>query len=66
VEKADFPITTLCQVMQVSPSGFYAWGDRPESAHAQTDRRLRVLLVFRHKFVAQDAQRSKPPNSSVA
>ena len=43
-EKADFPITTLCQTMQVSPSGFYAWRDRPESAHTQTDRRLRVLV----------------------
>ena len=43
-EKADFPITTLCQTMQVSPSGFYAWRDRPASAHTQTDRRLRVLV----------------------
>jgi putative transposase len=43
-EKAEFPITTLCQCLQVSPSGFYASRDRPESAHAQTDRRLRVLV----------------------
>lgn len=37
-------ITTLCQVMQVSPSGFFASPVRPESAHAQADRRLRVLV----------------------
>ncbi len=43
-EKAEFPITTLCQVLQVSPSGFYAARGRPESAHAQADRRLRVLV----------------------
>jgi putative transposase len=43
-EKAEFPITRLCQYLQVSPSGFYAARRRPESAHAQTDRRLRVLV----------------------
>jgi len=43
-EKAEFPITKLCRYLQVSPSGFYAARGRPESAHAQTDRRLRVLV----------------------
>ena len=42
--KADFPIIKLCQYLQVSPSGFYAARGRPESAYAQTDRRLRVLV----------------------
>jgi putative transposase len=28
----------------VSPSGFYASRGRPKSTHAQTDRRLRVLV----------------------
>ena len=43
-EKAGFPITKACQVMQVSPSGFYASLGRPESTHARDDRRLRVLI----------------------
>ena len=43
-EKAEFPITKLCQYLQVSPSGFYAACGRPESARTQTDRRLRVLV----------------------
>jgi len=30
--------------MRVSPSGFYAAQSRPESTHAQDDRRLRVLV----------------------
>ena len=34
-EKAEFPISKLCQALQVSPSGFYAARGRPESAHAQ-------------------------------
>jgi putative transposase len=43
--KADFPITKLCQYLQVSPSGFYASRGRPESTHhAQTVRRLRILV----------------------
>ena len=43
-EKAEFPITKLCQYLQVSPSGFYAARGRPESTHAITDRRLKVLV----------------------
>jgi hypothetical protein len=44
-EKAEFPITKLCRYLQVSASGFYAARARPESAHVQTDRRLRVLTA---------------------
>ena len=36
-EKAEFPITKLCQYLQVSPSGFYAARGRPESSRTQTD-----------------------------
>src|SRR6185436_19840268 len=44
VPEGRVPITTLCQVQQVSPSGFYASRRRPESTLAQTDRRLRPLV----------------------
>ena len=43
-EKACFRISQLCRALDVAPSGFYAWCRRPESAHAQRDRRLRVLV----------------------
>jgi putative transposase len=43
-EKAEFPIRKACQVMKVSPSGFYASRNRPESRHVLDDRRLRVLI----------------------
>jgi len=44
VEKASFRVSELCRTLDVAPSGFYAWCRRPESAHAQRDRRLRMLL----------------------
>lgn len=40
VEKANFPISKLCQVLRVSRSGYYAWFDRPASSHAQDDVRI--------------------------
>ncbi len=43
-EKAEFPIATLCRVLRVSPSGFYASCGRPESRHTRDDRRLKVLV----------------------
>jgi putative transposase len=43
-EKACFRISQLCRALDVAPSGFYAWCRRPESAHAQRERRLRVLV----------------------
>jgi putative transposase len=39
-----FTVTELCWALDVAPSGFYAWCQRPASRHTQTDRRLRVLV----------------------
>jgi putative transposase len=35
-----FPVAALCCVLGVSPSGYYAWIERPPSAHTQADARL--------------------------
>ena len=43
-EKASFRVSELCRALAVAPSGFYAWCQRLESAHAQRDRRLRILV----------------------
>jgi transposase InsO family protein len=47
-EKATFPIRTLCRVLDVSPSGYYAWAQRPPSARATANVALRnaVRVVF--------------------
>lgn len=44
MERAHHTVTILCRCLQVTPSGFYAWRIRPESAHARNDRRLKVLV----------------------
>jgi putative transposase len=40
VEKAHFPVTLLCRVLQVARSGYYAWCRRGVSARMQGDQRL--------------------------
>ena len=34
----------MCAVLGVSASGYYTWARRPESPHAQRDRRLKALV----------------------
>ena len=44
VEKAEFPVTMLCRVLDVSTAGFYASQLREPSAHDRKDDRLKVLI----------------------
>jgi transposase InsO family protein len=49
VEKAIFPLTVLCRVLEVSRSGFYAWLNRGLSKHAREDAQLFVHVVASHR-----------------
>jgi len=47
-EKANFPVGVLCDVLDVSRSGFYAWKQRPSSAHSKADTALTVEVKAAH------------------
>jgi hypothetical protein len=57
-EKAHHSLTLLCRCLRVTRSGFYAWQQRPESAHAQRDRQLKVLV--RASFTASKGRYGSP------
>ena len=46
--QADYPVSTLCRVLGVSPSGYYAWRDRGLSAHARRDAELKERIRVIH------------------
>jgi putative transposase len=70
--EALYPVSKLCRWLGVTPSGYYAWRTRPESADAQRDRQLKVLIrasFGRHKArygslrIYGDLQDAKQPVS---
>jgi len=42
VEKANYPVTALCRVLQVTTQGYYQWRSRPSSTRAESYRALRA------------------------
>jgi transposase InsO family protein len=46
--KKDFPVQRLCQVLDVSPSGYFAWKNRPASRRQRED--LVLLAHVRSAF----------------
>jgi putative transposase len=40
-----FPVSTMCRVLEVTKSGFYAWRKRPKPARAKRDAHLLPRLL---------------------
>ena len=38
--RVDYPVRILCDVLEVSPAGYYAWRSRPESRRSAANREL--------------------------
>lgn len=47
--RAVHPVTTMCRVLDVSQSGFYAWRSRPPSRRAQADAALSERIGAIHE-----------------
>ena len=48
--RGEFSVQALCRVLDVAPSGYYAWLQQPLSNRAQEDARL--LRLIRASFAA--------------
>ena len=48
-ERANYPVATMCRVLVVSTSGYYAWRKRPASARAVADAELEELIENIHE-----------------
>lgn len=47
--QAEFPIATMCRVLEVSTSGYYAWLKRGPSRRAKRDAELTEKIRFYHR-----------------
>jgi putative transposase len=56
--KEEFPVTRLCQVLEVSPSGYLAWRSRPASPRQRED--LVLLAHIRSAFVRSNGTYGSP------
>lgn len=45
----EYKIIRMCDVLEVSSSGYYDWIDRPESERSQENRRLTGKIIYFHQ-----------------
>ena len=55
--RADYPVRIMCDVLGVSPAGYYAWRARPESQRSAANRDLvdDIKRVLRAENIPFDA-----------
>jgi putative transposase len=48
----EFPVTRMCKVLDVSPSGYYAWRQRPPSAREMANQELfkKIETVYNENY----------------
>ena len=48
--KAEFPVGTMCRILEVTRSGYYAWAGRAPSRRAREDAKLEVHVRDAHRL----------------
>jgi hypothetical protein len=48
-KEVAFPVSSMCRVLGVTKSGFYAWVKRPKPARAKSDAQLTVTVAAVHQ-----------------
>lgn len=48
-EKANYPVSMLCEVLEVSRSGYYSWRDAQPSKRAEENQRLEIEIKAVHR-----------------
>jgi hypothetical protein len=48
MNRDHFPVHTMCEVLEASPSGYYAWRTRPASARERANEALEVEIRAIH------------------
>ena len=56
--KQEFPVVVMCQVLDVSESGFYAWRKRPACRHQREDAQLTETI--RQVFASHSGRYGSP------
>jgi putative transposase len=47
--RQTFALARLCEMLEVSPSGYHDWRDRPESNRSQENKRLTAKVKYYHQ-----------------
>ena len=66
-----WPVRLMCRVLGVSPSGFYAWRSRPESARSASNRQLlddvqRIHAAHHRRYGAPRCMPSCGPRAGLS
>ena len=51
--RLKYPVAGICELLDLSVSGYYSWRDRPLSQRVQEDARLEVVIRAAHKRTRQ-------------